>query len=560
MRRLLCIICSFLFTHTATAQNVVLKRQLDSIMQIDQLYRSISVADMSAATVDSLAKENKTTPAQLEHLLMFRQSSIDKQNLVFVEQVIKEHGYPGKTLVGEPTNEAAWYVIQHSDKIATYFPMIKGAGAKGELPMYLVAMMEDRLLMQQNKPQLYGTQGCGVRMYDEAKDSIYHKTYIWPVKDAAQVARRRQQAGFTTSLESYAKQLSAIYDSKLTVAAINKMQSLYIRRDKKSTEFSPRAYADKIVIPATEQESSTFRYLQLADSFSKLKDSVNTGKYLMMVSPYHLVFLGYTANNIKTRLAKYNISAKDREAYIARFNNANFSATHDSFQRQYTIIQALRTQRDSAYKTSAKYRDAGFNTFIAQVEKRINHADTQHFVFLSAYVSRNGWPKLADGGLYAGAIAARDIKHYYLYKEAMEKQHDAGEVSVKQWSKIAGNSRYYDLHMQVDSILRGDYIPFDLSGVEEGQEITETQKAQLGAAIVDNCPVKQVLMIYRTPVKVKSVILGNKMMTAFNKIAGSIEGRCEAWEVNLRDKTDAFYGSHLPSDDGRTTLTLYIVK
>jgi hypothetical protein len=518
------------------------------------------IANMDAATIDSLAKANNTTPAQLEHLLMFRQSNIDKQNLVFVEQVIKEHGYPGKTLVGEPTNEAAWYVIQHSDKIATYFPMIKGAGTKGELPIPLVAMMEDRLLMQQNKPQLYGTQGCGVRMYDEAKDSIYHKTYIWPVKDAVQVTQRRQQAGFTTPLDSYAKQLGAIYDSKLTVAAINKMQSLYIRRDKKSTEFSPRAYADKIVVPATEHAQSTFRYLQLADSFSKLKDSVNTGKYMMQVSPYHLAFLGYTANNIKTRLAKYNISAKDREACIARFNNTKFSAIHDSFQRQYTIIQALRTQRDSAYKTPAKYRDAGFNIFIKQLEKRINDADTLHFAFLYKYVSKNGWPRLADGGLYAGAIAARDVKHYYQYKEAMESQFDAGEVSVKQWSKIAGNSRYYDLHMRVDSILRGDYIQFDLSGVEEGQEITETLKAQLGAAIVNNCPVKQILMIYRTPLKVKSEILGNKIMTVFNKIAGSIEGRCEAWEVNLRDKANAFYGSCLLSDDGRTILTLYIVK
>jgi hypothetical protein len=514
---------------------------------------------MSAATVDSLAGANKTTPAQLEHLLIFRQSNIDKQNLVFVERVIKEHGYPGKTLVGEPTNEAAWYVIQHSDKIATYFPVIKAAGAKGDLPMPLVAMMEDRLLMQQNKPQLYGTQGCGVRMYDEAKDSIYHKTYIWPVKDAVQVTQRRQQAGFTTSLESYAKHLGATYDSKLTVAAINKMQSLYIRRDKKTTEFSPRAYADKIVVPATEQESSTFRYLQLVDSFSKLKDSANTGKYLAMVSPYHLVFLGYTGKNIKARLAKFSISAKDNEACIARFNSTTYSATYDSFQRQYTTIQALRTQRDSAYKTPAKYRDAGFNIFIKQLEKRINDADTLHFAFLYKYVSKQGWPSVADGGLYAGAIAARDIKHYYLYKEAMEKQYDAGEVSVKQWSRVGENAKYYHPYMRADSVLRADHIQFDISGIEEGQELPD--KMQLGAAIVKNCPIQQVLLVYRTPLKMKSEILGNKMMAAFNKLAGSIEDRCKSWELQLSGtEYKSYLGNYLPSDDDRTTLTLYIVK
>ncbi|HEY1031939.1 MAG TPA: DUF6624 domain-containing protein [Flavipsychrobacter sp.] len=561
MRCLLCIIYSFLFTHIACAQNAGLKRQLDSIMQLDQLYRGMLIANMDAATVDSLAKANNTTPAQLEHLLMFRQANIDKQNLVFVEQVIKEHGYPGKALVGMPTNEVVFYVIQHSDKIATYFPMIKAAGAKGELPMPLVAMMEDRLLMEQNKPQLYGTQGCGVRMYDEAKDSIYHKVYIWPIKDAAQVEQRRKQAGFTTSLQSYAKDLGAIYDSKLTVEDIQKMRSITIRRDKKTTEFSPRAYADKIVVPAGEHEASTFRYLQLADSFSKLKDSVNTGRYLMMVSPCHLVFLGYTANNIQTRLAKYHLSAKDSEACIARFSSTKYSAVHDSFQRHYIIIQALRAQRDSAYKTRAKYRDAGYNTFIAQLQKRINDADTLQFAFLSKYVAKHGWPKLTDGGLYAGAIAARDIKHYYLYKEAMEKLYDAGEVTVTQWRRVGENAKYYHTYMLVDSVLRAHPIQFDISGMEEGQELPDELKTELSAAIVKNCPIQQVLLVYRTPARyIKAGVLSKKMFTAFNKLSSSVEGKCESWELKLANNHESYIGNYLPSDDDRTTLTLYIVK
>ena len=35
---------------------------------------------------------------------------------------------PGKSLVGEPANETAYYVIQHSDKIEQYFPVVEKAG------------------------------------------------------------------------------------------------------------------------------------------------------------------------------------------------------------------------------------------------------------------------------------------------------------------------------------------------------------------------------------------------------------------------------------------------
>jgi len=48
-----------------------------------------------------------------------------------VEAIFRKVGYPGKTLVGHPANEAAYYVIQHSDKIKKYFPLIEQAGQKG---------------------------------------------------------------------------------------------------------------------------------------------------------------------------------------------------------------------------------------------------------------------------------------------------------------------------------------------------------------------------------------------------------------------------------------------
>lgn len=58
----------------------------------------------------------------------------DSINIRRIEILILKHGYAGKSLVGEPTNETMWYVIQHSNKIKKYYPLIEKAGIENELP------------------------------------------------------------------------------------------------------------------------------------------------------------------------------------------------------------------------------------------------------------------------------------------------------------------------------------------------------------------------------------------------------------------------------------------
>lgn len=158
--------------------NFKLKKQLDSIIVLDQKYRS----DMQ------LYRDNYKA-----------QNAIDSTNLMAVENIIKKHGYPGKSLVGAPTNTSAWYVIQHSEKIGEYLPVIKKAAKNNELPFAKVAMMEDRYLMSNNEPQIYGTQG---RSFKEGSVTV-----IWPIKDPENVNQRRKEAGFETTVEEGAKRL-----------------------------------------------------------------------------------------------------------------------------------------------------------------------------------------------------------------------------------------------------------------------------------------------------------------------------------------------------------------
>ncbi len=171
-----------ILTHLPNANpnlDVDLKRKLDSIMILDQKYR----------------KEDY-------HGNAGEQDAIDRTNLSFIESIFKTKGYPGKSIVGEKTNEVAWYVVQHSDKIPDYLPLIKEAATKGELSYKKVAMMEDRYLMHQNKEQIYGTQGM---TYDAHSDTPF--SFIWPIKDFENVNLRRKEIGYTDSVEDYSKAL-----------------------------------------------------------------------------------------------------------------------------------------------------------------------------------------------------------------------------------------------------------------------------------------------------------------------------------------------------------------
>lgn len=186
-----------------------LKKQLDSILIVDQQYRGNVEAILETNDPhikDSIAKALTISASQVVPYLMELQGNADSTNQLFIENVFKKYGYPGKTLVGVPTNEVAYYVIQHSDKIGKYIDIIRQAGKKKELPFTLVAMMEDRYLMDNNKEQLYGTQGW--RMPD-GKGNM--ENFIWPIKDPQHVNALRKRSGFKTTVEQYAASLGIKY-------------------------------------------------------------------------------------------------------------------------------------------------------------------------------------------------------------------------------------------------------------------------------------------------------------------------------------------------------------
>lgn len=190
-----------------TKINTTLKRQLDSVMILDQKYRKVLMLLLTdASKTDSLAKALIIPSKTLNAELWKRQSTIDSTNTVFIEHIFQQYGYPGKSLVDTPTNETAFYVIQHSSKIPKYLNLIKEAARKNELNFRLVAMMEDRFLMNENKEQIYGTQGTKLTLKNGKTEYI-----IWPIQNPQQVNERRKKAGFEQTVEENAKDLGINY-------------------------------------------------------------------------------------------------------------------------------------------------------------------------------------------------------------------------------------------------------------------------------------------------------------------------------------------------------------
>lgn len=209
MKNLL-IAFSLLIALGASAQqrfNPVLKKQLDSVLILDQKYRDTLTWLMTPGKSDSIPELRSLSASKAMSHYWTLQNRADSANVVFVERLFKTYGYPGKTLVGEPANEAAWYVIQHSPKIDQYLPMMKKAAESKELPFRLYAMMLDRQLMNQHKEQVYGTQATSAAFKNGKKIGWY----IWPIKDAAGVNERRKQAGFDQTVEENAKRLGVDY-------------------------------------------------------------------------------------------------------------------------------------------------------------------------------------------------------------------------------------------------------------------------------------------------------------------------------------------------------------
>lgn len=129
-----------------------------------------------------------------------RMEAVHKINAAHLATIIEQHGWPGRSLVGDDGAEAAWLIAQHSIGNPTFMrqclSLLKQAASHGEVLRWQPAMLEDRIRMFEGKPQIYGSQF----QPDESGQVV-----PYPIDSPGEVEDRRREVGLNSLKEKIAE-------------------------------------------------------------------------------------------------------------------------------------------------------------------------------------------------------------------------------------------------------------------------------------------------------------------------------------------------------------------
>ncbi|BCL30474.1 DUF6624 domain-containing protein [Streptomyces aurantiacus] len=121
--------------------NEEIANELHSRVERDQAVRSVVAS----------------SPERLDEML-----SCDRENARWLRGVIRRHGWPGISMVGEAAEICAWVLAQHADKEIVFqhqcLQLLIEAADAHEAPVWQVAFLSDRVSMHAGQPQRYATQ------------------------------------------------------------------------------------------------------------------------------------------------------------------------------------------------------------------------------------------------------------------------------------------------------------------------------------------------------------------------------------------------------------------
>ncbi|UTH72483.1 DUF6624 domain-containing protein [Chromobacterium sp. IIBBL 290-4] len=188
MKRLALIITlSIPFSAQAACDWQGIGRQLRDTVATDQGKRTEMMRYEEAAR----AKGAKPDPAKLEAMWKEQEAS-DQANQRMLDEVTARCGWPRTPDVDKPAVHAAFMILQHAstdpkdiEYRRRYWPMLQESQRRGDLDASVLALFEDRMLLQEGKPQKYGTQV-------DAHEGV---TVSQPLQDPARLDERRKAVG-----------------------------------------------------------------------------------------------------------------------------------------------------------------------------------------------------------------------------------------------------------------------------------------------------------------------------------------------------------------------------
>lgn len=164
----------------AASPSDAVRRELVRMGEDDQKRRQ-EMMDL----MDRVAGSDSEKMAKKWKQAVERQNELDGKNRQRLDEIVKQHGWPKKSVFGEEASGVAFLIVQHAelDYQKKYLPLIKDAVAQKEARRSDLAMLEDRILTREGKKQVYGTQ---LRL-----NQTTQRMELYPIEDEENVDSRR---------------------------------------------------------------------------------------------------------------------------------------------------------------------------------------------------------------------------------------------------------------------------------------------------------------------------------------------------------------------------------
>lgn len=132
--------------------------------------------------------------------MQLESAKVDSRNQELVISLLEKCGMPTLEEVNQKEMDAIWLILQHTRKKfrKKYFNLIEEAVENGDLSKQQYALMKDRILMGEGKPQIYGSQIVSGKLYK--------------LESPEKVNERREEVGLGP-IEEYLQHFNIQYDS-----------------------------------------------------------------------------------------------------------------------------------------------------------------------------------------------------------------------------------------------------------------------------------------------------------------------------------------------------------
>jgi hypothetical protein len=182
----------------ASSSNEAVRRELVRMGEDSQKHRQ-EMMDL----MDRLAVSDSEKVAKRWRQAVDRQNELDSKNRQRLDEIVKEYGWPKRSVFGEEASGVAFLIVQHAeiDYQKRYLPLIKEAATQKEARQSDPALLEDRILTREGKKQIYGTQ---LRL-----NQTTQLMELYPIEDEENVDARRAAVGLEP-LAQYLKRAFSI--------------------------------------------------------------------------------------------------------------------------------------------------------------------------------------------------------------------------------------------------------------------------------------------------------------------------------------------------------------